>query len=303
MNVAMKRALWLGIGLCLPWGLATSVAAADNTGWIAAPPSQDIMPDADWVTLFDQSKPLADRQHMLANLEQSPGLKDDPEDLYRLGSLYHMGEHAPGSPVQEDPVKATLYLGNAALHGSTLAMAKMAELKLAAGQYREAMNWAQIYSHYALMSPASQGTATESYAAELVDRIKDKIDQSVMPAVMADVNSFVAQHDADIRLGMAREQAREHHTPKTPKHYYVGPLGSRASDSGIADYMLVFNADGTVATMLLIDAVPRPNIGTTMRSYAASMTLKPQDNQRPRYAWVPVLLGNHEYRMDSAHGG
>jgi hypothetical protein len=302
MSVAMKRAVWLGIVLCTPWGLATSVAALDNSGWTAAPPSLVIMSDAQWVTLFDQSKPLADRQGILANLEQSPGLKDDPEDLYRLGSLYHMGQHAPGSPVQEDPVKASLYLGNAAIHGSTLAMAKMAELKLAVGQYREAMNWAQIYSHYASLSPESQGTATENYAAELVDRIKDKVEQSVMSSVMADVNSFVALHDADIRQGMAKEQAREHHTPKTPKHYYVGSLGSRSSDSGIADYMLVFNADGTLANMLLIDAVPRPNIGTTMRSYAASMTLKPQDSQRLRYAWVPVLLGNHEYRMERAHG-
>lgn len=302
MNIAIKRAMWSGMVFCLPWGIATPIAASDDTGWTAAPPSHVIMSDASWVTLFDQSKPLADRQRMLADLEQSPNLKDDPEDLYRLGSLYHMGEHAPGSPVQEDSVKATLYLGNAALHGSALAMAKMAELKLAAGQYREAMNWAQIYSHYALLSPKNQGTATENYAAELVDRIKDKAEQSAMPSIMADVNGFVALHDADIRLGMATEQAREHHTPSTPRHYYIGPLGRRAEDSGIADYMLIFNADGTVANTLLIDAVPRPNVGTTMRAYAASMTLKPQNNQRPRYAWVPVLMGNHEYRMENAHG-
>ena len=303
----MKRtrnyALWLGMALCMPWGLASIASAAENDNATLVTDTQRHKPmsDAEWAALFDENTPLADRQRVIANLEQSPDL-NDPHDLYMLGSLYHMGQHAHGSPVQEDQQKASLYLGNAAIRGSILAMAKMAELKLTAGQYREAMNWAQIYAHYALLSNADY-TPRESYAAELVNRIMDQLGQGAMPDVMKDVNSFVAANDTAIRVGMAGEAMLEHLHPKSPgHHYYVTPFGQRLPTSGFADYILSFRPDGTVANIQLIDAVPRTDMGAVLHEMAQGMTVKPNSQDKtPRYAWVPLLMGNEHYRLWSRH--
>ena len=303
----MKRtrnyALWLGMALCMPWGLASIASAAENDNATLVTDTQRHKPmsDAEWAALFDENTPLADRQRVIANLEQSPDL-NDPHDLYMLGSLYHMGQHAHGSPVQEDQQKASLYLGNAAIRGSILAMAKMAELKLTAGQYREAMNWAQIYAHYALLSNADY-TPRESYAAELVNRIMDQLGQGAMPDVMKDVNSFVAANDTAIRVGMAGEAMLEHLHPKSPgHHYYVAPFGQRLPTSGFADYILSFRPDGTVANIQLIDAVPRTDMGAVLHEMAQGMTVKPNSQDKtPRYAWVPLLMGNEHYRLWSRH--
>lgn len=303
MKLPKTCALYWGMAACLSFALVANTALADGDN----PPSASTqtkkpMSDAEWAALFDQNTPLAERQRTLADLEQSPDLSD-PHDLYMLGSLYHMGQHAHGSPVREDPQKASLYLGNAAIRGSVLAMAKMAELKLAQGQYREAMNWAQIYSHYALLSKRSDYSPTESYAAELVSRIMDKIGESSMPDIMKDVSSFVAAHDADIRVGIAGEEMLEHVHPKSSgHHYYVAPLGQRLPSSGFADFIIAFHPDGSVANVILIDAVPQPDMGAVLHEKVETMTIDPtKQNQAMRYAWVPALMGNDRYRLWSRH--
>lgn len=298
------RSLWLGIAACAPliFASSTAIAVDDNPPTAAITAAQGPMTDAQWAALFDEKTPLADRQRVVANLEQSPDLKD-PHDLYMLGSLYHMGQHSHRSPVQEDQQKASLYLGNAAIRGSVLAMAKMAELKLMEGQYREAMNWAQIYSHYALLSKSDDYLPNESYAAELVNRIMDHLGQSPMADIMKDVNSFVTAHDADIRIGMAGETMLEHLHPQSGgHHYYVAPFGNRLPSSGFADYIVAFRSDGSAANILLIDAVPKPDMGAVLREHAEILTVKPTtQDEGLRYAWVSLLMGNHRYRLWDRH--
>jgi hypothetical protein len=303
MRIPLQRAVWVGLIFGASIGVAPLSATAADVDAPAASVSapRALMSDADWAALFDQNKPLADRQRMLANVEQSPNLLN-PKDLYALGSLYHMGKRAPGSPVDEDPQKASLYLGNAALRGSLYAMAKMAELKLDAGQYQEAMNWAQIYSHYELLSPRTGFSPRESYAAELVSRIKPHVLDAQMPAIMTDVNSFIAQHDAQIRAGMLADATGHHDHLNRVTHHRVQPHDNRFPDSGIADYLIAFKPDGTAADVQLVDAVPRPQVGGMLRNWAKSITLQPapQDNAL-RYAWVPMVVGNQDYHMDDSH--
>lgn len=300
MLVATKCVVWATFLLGTAVGAAcVSVNAADtNPSPASLSPPQTLMSDADWAALFDQSKPLADRQNMLARVEQSPDLRN-PKDLYMLGSLYHMGKHAPGSPVDADPQKASLYLGNAAIRGSVYAMAKMAELKLSAGQYHEAMNWAQIYSHYALLSPNSSYSPRESYAAELVSRIKDHVGDAEMPGIMKDVDSFVALNDAQIRAGMKARIWYGANEPHRTTHHRVEDPTAKLPHTGIADYIVAFKPDGTVASAQLIDAVPQPNVGVLLRPWVESITLKPvKQSHALRYAWVPLVMGNQQYRME-----
>ena len=303
MRIAFQRSVWAGLILAAAFALAPfGVTAADvNAPAPSLSPPHALMSDADWAALFDQNKPLADRERMLANVEQSPDLRN-PKDLYALGSLYHMGKRAPGSPVDENPDKASLYLGNAAIRGSINAMAKMAELKLDARQYQEAMNWAQIYSHYALLSPKTGFSPRESYAAELVSRIKSHILDTQMAAIMKDVNSFVALNDAQIRAGMQANAQQDGDHLKRMTHHLTQPHDSRLPDTGIADYLIAFKPDGSAADVQLVDAVPRPEVGGMLRNWAKSVTLQPASQDSAlRYAWVPIVIGNQDYRMDDSH--
>ncbi|GAB2586080.1 hypothetical protein GCM10027066_29150 [Dyella jejuensis] len=278
------------------------VASAMESGSLAAAETarHRLMSDAQWAALFDQHLPLADRQHAVAALEHSSDLTD-PHDLYMLGSLYHMGQRAPGSPVQQNAEKASLYLGNAAIRGSVLAMAKMAELKLAAGQYREAMNWAQIYAHYALL-PSNDRQSRESYTAELVQRIMDHVDDSQMTAIMSDVNSFIANYDTRIRQGMAEGAMSDQLRPTSPRHRYKGAsLDERAFEAGIADFIVTFRADGTAANVQIIDAVPRPEVAGMLREFAINSTVKPSTNSGLRYGWMPILMNDNRYRATTRH--
>jgi hypothetical protein len=303
MRIAFQRSVWAGLifGTVVAFAPLGVTAADVNAPARNLSPPHALMSDADWAALFDQSKPLADRERVLANVEQSPDLRN-PKDLYALGSIYHMGKRAPGSPVDENPEKASLYFGNAAVRGSIYAMAKMAELKLAAGQFQEAMNWAQIYSHYALLSPQTSYSPRESYAAELVSRIKWHLIDGQMTAIMKDVNSFVALNDAQIRTGMLADALQDNDRPNRMMHHRVQPHDSRLPDTGIADYLIAFKPDGSAADVQLVDAVPRPEVGGILRNWAKSVTLQPapQDSAL-RYAWVPMVIGNQDYRMDDSH--
>lgn len=254
--------------------------------------------DAAWAQILDGTVPLAQRQLVLAGIEEQ-ARTGDQHALYVLGSLYHMGQPSRSSAVQQDLVKARLYLGNAAMRGSILAMAKMAEIRFAERQYREAMNWAQIYGHYEVLLPRGD-RPHDGYVAELIRRIADKLGQSAMPEIMRDVDGFVAAHDADIRAGTDSQLTGEVLHPTHSGKAYLPPAGRFAPKAGFADYLLVFRADGSLANAWLLDAIPDPEVGVLLRKYAEEMQVPPvgANAQRPlRYAWMPVMYDDGRYRV------
>jgi hypothetical protein len=272
----------VGLGLAAP-AMATAPAQGDST--------------KAWSVILDPQQPLAVRQQTLAGLEKQAADGDQGE-LYLLGSLYHMGPHASGAPVPQDLDKATLYLGNAALRGSLLAMAKMAEIKLETRQYREAMVWAQVFAHYAMLLPDGE-RPPEGYTAELVQRILDKLGRSSIPQVMPDVANFIAQHDAGIRAGTRSHSGGKSPRPKLKERSVTTPNGHFAAQSGVADFLLAFGPDGSVAHAWLLDAVPDPALGETLRHYVSEMTLPAQSagtGARLRYAWLPAMFDDHRYQ-------
>lgn len=247
--------------------------------------------------VLDQDVPPAERAQALADIEHRAEAGNQ-HDMYMLGSLYHMGDRVEPSLIGQDMDKASLYLGNAATRGSILAMAKMAEIKLATHQYREAMNWAQLYAHYESLVPKSD-RPRDGYAAELVKRIVDKWGQRSLSDVMNDVNSFIAQHDAQIQAGsQAGGSQRKVQLTKKNKSYF-SPDGRFSPEAGFADYLLVFKPDGTLSKAWLIDAVPDPALGKTLRRYAENMTAPPSDKAGPRYVWVPVMYDDGRYRSST----
>jgi hypothetical protein len=284
--VGALACLMVGLGLAAP-AMATAPAQDDST--------------KAWSVILDPQQPLAVRQQTLAGLEKQAADGDQGE-LYLLGSLYHMGPHASGAPVPQDLDKATLYLGNAALRGSLLAMAKMAEIKLDTRKYREAMIWAQVFAHYAMLLPDGE-RPPEGYTAELVQRILDKLGRSSIPQVMPDVADFIAQHDASIRAGTSSHFDAKTPRPKPKERSVTTPDGRFAPQSGFADYLLAFRPDGSVAHAWLLDAVPDPALGESLRHYVSEMTIPAAPagtGTSLRYAWQPAMFDDHRYRMTGA---
>jgi hypothetical protein len=290
-HAASWLCLIVGLGAAMPTRAAGSgSAAADRVASTEA-----------WAVILNPQTPLAERQQELARLEQDTK-SDDQHNLYLLGSLYYMGSQASGAPVQQDLDKAALYMGNAAIHGSLLGMAKMAEIDLAMHKYPEAMIWAQVYAHYVMLLPRGE-RPNDGYTAELVQRIIDKLGRSGVTQAMPDVANFIASHDADIRAGT--DSGFGEHTPRpvTKSKPYVTPNYRWTPKSGIADYLLAFHADGSQAHAWLLDAVPDPALGEALQRYASGLTLPPSKaaaGDGLRYVWLPVMFDDRRYRVSSS---
>ncbi|WP_250624203.1 hypothetical protein [Pinirhizobacter soli] len=249
--------------------------------------------EAAWATIVDHDVPLEQRRKALAALEDDAG-DLGPADLYVLGSIYHSGRHSGGLLDQVDDTKASLYFGNAATRGSIPAMAKMAELKLASHDYREAMNWAEIYAHYVL-SGSSPKDAARGYVAELVKRISAHFGNNV-DEVMRDVDGYVAAHDAQIRSGALQDMMFRAAQVHLDNVYLATPGQTLPPLSCIADFLVVLRPDGTVDRALPIDIAPEQSMLESMghaltKAHAAKTT-----DAAPRYAMMTMVLDNGHYR-------
>ncbi|MDE2154524.1 MAG: hypothetical protein KGJ32_01320 [Xanthomonadaceae bacterium] len=277
-----------GLGAAMPaLAAAPAAAAADRAASTKT-----------WALILDPQLPLATRRQALAQLENSTN-SDDQHNLYLLGSLYWMGQFASGAPVQRDLNQAAIYMSNAAIHGSLLGMAKMAEIDLAVHKYSEAMIWAQVYAHYAMQLPRNE-RPNEGYTAELVQRIIDKLGREGVTQAMPQVGNFIALHDADIRAGTDSDFGGRQPHPVSKARPYLTPDYRFEPESGIADFLLAFRADGSEAHAWLLDATPDPALGAALRQYVHKMTLPPIKGQAGhglRYAWSVVMFDDRRYQM------
>jgi hypothetical protein len=255
------------------------------------PPSPPIPPQR-WVKILDPAVDLTERRKLLADAEADAST-DDPHGLYVLGAIYDRGGRAGSVLAQRDPDKASLYFGNAALHGDVSAMASLAELKLGKHDYREAMNWAQIYAHY---QPRDKRAMTQgSYMAELVKRIGDKLGANAMPDVMRDVDSFIAKNDATILGGMMQGSSCGAVPTTSPNANAVTPSGRLTPLGGMAAFLVTFAPDGKVSDAFLVDAVPGDDIIPMLRKRVTGM-VAPVGTQPMRCTWVQMVFSSGRYR-------
>ncbi|HMH69360.1 MAG TPA: hypothetical protein VK519_15725 [Pinirhizobacter sp.] len=274
------------------FSVAMGVAAVCNAQ--SAPNTATKPPhEAAWATIVDHDVPLEQRRKALAALEDDAG-DLGPADLYVLGSIYHSGRHSGGLLDQVDPIKASLYFGNAATRGSIPAMAKMAELKLASHEYREAMNWAQIYGHY-ILAEAPKKDASHGYAAELVKRISLHFGNNT-DDVMRDVDAYIAAHDAQIRAGAQEDAMFRAAQVRLDNAYLTTPGQTLPPLSCIADFLVVLRPDGTVDRALPIDIAPEQAMLESMGHVLTKAHAAQTTDAAPRYAMMTMVLDNGRYR-------
>lgn len=228
--------------------------------------------------MLDASVPQAERlklfSHVIALANQG---KIRAQDL--AGTMYWQGSSVHGSPIQTNLKQARILLGNAAVHGDVLAMAKLSELELEAERPKKAMVWAQLYAHYLdpLKSAREPHGFRYAYASDLMRRIAKaggKIDDSISK----NVSAMVAKFEKPIRAGIT---AFKHQRRWGNMHLIAMPTGTPPSDlrtkSGVAEYMVAFDSSGKPTHVWLIASYPTPDFGTELRSYIDKARANPVD--------------------------
>jgi hypothetical protein len=279
MDDRMRRAA-RAVGFVLGLGLIGGVQAADQSTPLT---------EAAWAAIVDHAQPLAKRQQALAQVEANAG-ELGGMDLYMLGSIYHSGHHSGGLFDHPDLARAALYLGNAATRGSVPAMGKMAQVAFEQRNYREAMNWAQIYAHY-VSDRGGHVQAERDFAAELIKRIQLRLGDD-LEKILPDVQTYITAHDAQIQEGSIRDALFRSQQPKFDGARLEMPANSLSPQAAIADFILVFKPDGNVADVLPIDIAPDEQGMVSMSRALTAARTSATTTPGPRYALMnTVLLG------------
>ncbi|HEY4146096.1 hypothetical protein [Pinirhizobacter sp.] len=265
-------------------------------GWIGGLQAADASPrptEATWAAIVDHAQPLASRQQALAQIEANAG-ELGGMDLYMLGSIYHSGHHSGGLFANPDLARAAFYLGNAATRGSVPAMGKMAQVAFEQRNYREAMNWAQIYAHY-VSDRGGHNQSERDFAAELIKRIQRRLGDD-LEKVLPDVQVYIAVHDAQIKEGSIRDALFRSQQPKFDGARLVMPAESLSPQAAMADFILVFKPDGSVADVLPIDIAPDEQGMVSMSRALTDARTSATTTQGPRYALMNTVLLSGRYR-------
>lgn len=270
-------------------------ATADTPPAKAADDSDDS--DRGLMEMVNPDTPLAERRKILAIFEHDAEMGDYYKQ-YIVGSIYRLGEHGAVPIVPQDLAKARRYLSNAAVNGYRTAMAKMAELELADHHPLDAMVWAQIYGYYTGVFDAKTPRDKTSFYAELVYRISKWLPKKQMPTVVDDLNQFIANYDTHVRAGS--KAIEEDYSRQSLTRTYAPSQADHADPSlpsGAADYVIAFRPDGTAAQAWLLDAMPTPEVGHSMREIAMRTRVTPDPGTKTlRYASMPVRFISGRYR-------
>jgi hypothetical protein len=220
------------------------------------------------------------------------------------GTMYWQGSSIQGSPVQVNLDQARNLLGNAAVHGDVLAMAKLAELELGAGQPRKAMVWAQLYARYLdpLMSARENHGYRYNYASDLMGRIV-AAGGVINDELSRDVGNMVAKFDQPIRAGIT---AFEHQHRSGNAYLILGPAGSVPEElrtkSGVAEFMVAFKPSGAQDHVWLIASYPTADFSAGLRAQLDAAHANQGDaGAGMRYMLVPVVHYSERSQLLRAH--
>lgn len=249
--------------------------------------------------MLDASVPQAQRlklfAHVITLAEQG---QVRAQDL--AGTMYWQGARVANSPIKANLDQARILLGNAAMHGDVLAMAKLSELELEAGRTRRAMIWAQLYAHY--LDPMHHARERHgrryAYASDLMQRIMDaggKIDDTVS----RDVSIQMAKYDDLIRTGI--RTIKDRHRSGNPR-LVMPPVGHPDVDqrtlNGVAQFMVGLDPDGNIKKVWLLASWPTDTMASMLRpwlEHAHANTV--DDNAGMRYLEIPITYNSARSRQ------
>ncbi len=231
--------------------------------------------------LLDPDIPTAQRRAIAGELEVVAKDDSDPVVLYLLGSLYRQDPERSISPLAQDLDRARELLSRAALHGIVPAMAKLSTIELQAGNRFDAYVWAQFYYHYANAQAQADPHWTTGFAASILHNALDGFPAADKESADESVGAMVQQYDTQIRQGLAKiaewRSDDRFRDARPGKRVLMNSedLSGRRLESGMAEYVIEFAADGSVGKLWTIDAWPNPRLARILRNIALGYRVEP----------------------------
>jgi hypothetical protein len=248
--------------------------------------------------MLDASAPRVERMKLFAHIIALANHGQvRAQDL--AGTMYWKGPEIAGSPVPVNLVQARKLLANAAVHGDQVAMAKLAELELAAGRTKRAMIWAQLYARYLHPIEGPRSAKYDGFSAQLIARI-EKAGGKTDQATRTGVATMVTRFDKSIRKGIDTFDHLQNHG----RTFLVRPAGADRRDSpklhkmsGIAEYMVGFDSHGKPVGVWPLDAFPDPQLGAEMRHYLNNIYANAVDSDSGvRYLRISITHQPYKFR-------
>ncbi len=264
-------------------------------------------------TIFDPEIPLASKEKDLAGL----AIAADSGMVmaqYLLGTLYRLGEDHPAKAYTQDLQRAKIYLSNSAINGNIQAMAAMAEIELKNKNYRDAMLWAQVFTHYeALDLRKYNKDSNQAYSAYLLQRIMQVTnkDKKLYPETMFldDLKNFHASHNTKIIHGQSNARLRVDATkydacldkkkgegdatnyPKLESGQSInsgGMVNRKIHTPGYAYFLLEIDPQGRVSGVFTVDSLPDANYAKALTSVAKRLKFNRIEGTNMRSAYLPM---------------
>jgi hypothetical protein len=295
MRVIAGVSCWRRVALVAVLALFPGFASADD----AKPMYHEL------VDVLDASRPAAERQAALDEYRKR-ALAGDVSAQYFIGSLYHIGDGAPGNLLAKNTDEAARFLGAAATHGALDAMAKMAEIEIARGRTRglDAMVWTQAYLYYIKQSDRYSEAMREGagYPADLLYRATAIYDASKDEEMKQDLASFIATHNDAILAGMRKHIERsgasktQAAVSKIDYRAAVSALPAHYADN-LTEYVVAFDRNGSATDAWLLDSVPETQLGRDLRAVAMRMRVNTVDEPAVRYAILPLQFSTRKHAL------
>jgi hypothetical protein len=241
-----------------------------------------------------------------------PACGSEPD--YLLGLLYRYGPELPGNPLPRDAALARELLGRAARDGRIQGYAELAEMALADGDAREAMQWTQ---GYLLEERRKRGSEfdEQGYNADLLLRAAGALKRAGLPAGGSAMDMALKEHLA--RERSAREADRvARPVPETettaagavPTSLAAGSaeeidlrvkrrpadgyeLRERLRDGGYAEYLLEVQPDGRVSRIVVQSFSPTWRHALVLRQLVEAFEFHPHLATEPQVVRIPVVYG------------
>lgn len=286
--------------------LGLPAALASNTP-APAPAAQSGQSQIDaWLLqgLLDPATPASARTALVREL-LAKAAAGDASAQYVAGSLYRQGEAHPAQVLPRDLDKARELLLAAALKGSLPAMSKLAQVEYDAGNYAQAMDWTQVFSHYWRES----GDFDEERAHHLKNLLKqigDKLVPSDDEVVRQRTIALLERHGATIEAALAQQRSEAAQRPGLRPVAARKPVQRlrRASlitdESGMAEFYIAVDAKGRVARFWVLDAVPGAAMAGQLDELFRGARFNADELQRDgyRFGLQTIVFSNQKLELN-----
>lgn len=256
------------------------------------------------VDLLDPSAPQTDRQRVLDAYMALADEKECPEYGYSIGLLYRFGSDIPGNPLKKDLQRAHDLILRYAEDGNLIAYADLAEMALAEGHAREAMQWTQVYLALLTGSDSEFRNGNDPYyrsgyngdlllrAERAWARQRPKLSREVIRSDFAD---YLRDKKAGILQRIAASETAQHRLRteglSAPTIRGKCEVALRDVGGAYARYLVEVQPDGHVSRVVIRDFAPSPQAAVTLAQCVKVYQFQPFQGPAPRVGIMPVVYG------------